>query len=110
MRVIPASILAKLRQTVHSRDRDADPRINLVMQRTKRYIEQGSEMQPLDPVSYTHLDVYKRQAFKFLGPLVSGAGAAFGALTGPVGWVVAAIAALVAAFVLLWKHLSLIHI
>lgn len=48
MRVIPASILAKLRQTVHSRDRDADPRINLVMQRTKRYIEQGSEMQPID--------------------------------------------------------------
>jgi hypothetical protein len=48
MRVIPASILAKLRQTVHSRDRDADPRINLVFQRTKRYIEQGSEMQPID--------------------------------------------------------------
>jgi tape measure domain-containing protein len=44
------------------------------------------------------------QAFKFLGPAVSSAGAAISALTGPVGWIIAGVAALVAAIILLWRH------
>ena len=48
MRTIPASIINKLKSLQQTKANNADPRINLVMQRTKRYIEQGSEMQPLD--------------------------------------------------------------
>ncbi len=48
MRSIPASILAKINALQQTKANNADPRINLVMQRTKRYIEQGSEMQPID--------------------------------------------------------------
>ncbi len=48
MRTIPGAILERIRKLQQTHDKDADPRINLVMQRTKRYIEQGSEMQPID--------------------------------------------------------------
>lgn len=46
MRTIPASILNKLKLLQQTKANNADPRINLVMQRTKRYIEQGSLLIP----------------------------------------------------------------
>lgn len=48
MRTIPASILNKLKLLQQTKANNADPRINLVMQRTRRYIEQGSTLNPYD--------------------------------------------------------------
>ncbi len=44
------------------------------------------------------------KAFKYLGPAVKGVGTAIGFLTSPAGLVVVAIAGLIAAIVLLWRH------
>lgn len=48
MRYIPASILNKIKKPHQTKAENADPRINLVIQRTKKYIEQGAMLQPID--------------------------------------------------------------
>lgn len=48
MRTIPGAILERIRKLQQTHAGGADPRINLVMQRTKKYIEQGSMLEPFD--------------------------------------------------------------
>lgn len=46
MRYISPSMLAKINKKLQTQSTDADPRINLILQRTHRYIEQGAMMTP----------------------------------------------------------------
>lgn len=48
MRYIPSSIIEKVKKLHQTKAENADPKINLVMQRTHRYIEQGSLLSPYD--------------------------------------------------------------
>lgn len=48
MRSIPSDILNKINKLLQTQAENADPKIELVMQRTKRYIERGSELQVTD--------------------------------------------------------------
>lgn len=48
MRSIPNDILNKINKLLQTQAENADPKIELVMQRTKRYIERGSELQVTD--------------------------------------------------------------
>jgi hypothetical protein len=47
MRYISPSMLTKINKKIHTQANDNDPRINLILQRTHRYIEQGAIMAPI---------------------------------------------------------------
>ena len=47
MRYISPSMLTKINKKIQSLATDSDPRINLILQRTHRYIEQGAIMAPI---------------------------------------------------------------
>ncbi|WP_461369090.1 hypothetical protein, partial [Candidatus Darwinibacter acetoxidans] len=71
MRPIPASILEKLKKLRQTQAENADPKINLIMQRTKRYIEQGSLLQPFDlweRPGLGPLDIAIRRENRLTGP------------------------------------------
>jgi hypothetical protein len=71
MRPIPASILEKLKKLRQTQAENADPKINLIMQRTKRYIEQGSLLQPFDlwtRPGLGPLDIAIRRENRLAGP------------------------------------------
>lgn len=82
MRYIPASILEKINKLRQTKAENADPKINLVMQRTNKYIEQGSELQPynlwqrsgLGPlaVAYRRPDKMKGPDFIYLAYIENG--------------------------------------
>lgn len=62
MRYISPSMLTKINKKIHTQANDNDPRINLILQRTHRYIEQGAMMAPttlwerdnLGPIAVTY--------------------------------------------------------
>jgi len=82
MRVIPPSILKKIKNLQQTKAENADPRINLVVQRTRRYIEQGTELQPYDlwrrpglgslAVTYRRSDKMKAPDFVYLAYIENG--------------------------------------
>ena len=71
MRTIPASIIEKLKSLQQTKANNADPRINLVMQRTRRYIEQGSTLNPVtlwDRPGLGSIDVSYRRESRMTAP------------------------------------------
>lgn len=50
MRYISPSMLTKINKKIHTQANDNDPRINLILQRTHRYIEQGAMIGPYYPL------------------------------------------------------------
>lgn len=71
MRTIPASILNKLKLLQQTKANNADPRINLVMQRTRRYIEQGSTLNPVtlwDRSGLGSIDIAYRRESRMTAP------------------------------------------
>ena len=71
MRTIPASILNKLKLLQQTKANNADPRINLVMQRTRRYIEQGNTLNPVtlwDRPGLGSIDISYRRESRMTAP------------------------------------------
>ena len=46
MRNLPAALLDKIQKAFQTKHNNADPRIELIIQRTKRFIEEGTALQP----------------------------------------------------------------
>ena len=71
MRTIPAPIIEKLKSLQQTKANNADPRINLVMQRTRRYIEQGSTLNPVtlwDRPGLGSIDISYRRESRMTAP------------------------------------------
>lgn len=82
MRYIPTSILEKIKKLHQTKAENADPKINLIMQRTKKYIEQGALMNPYDlwgkdslgaiDVAYRREDRLKAPDYTYLAYIENG--------------------------------------